>query len=225
MIKKKLPPTVRALKDICSFASTVFAEQLMLRFGFFMSALLTANLGTEAMAAHQVGMNAMHLSFSFGDGLQVAAVTLIGQSLGQGNKMLAKKYGNICQTLGLAISVFLALLYLLFGRWFFGIYFPNDPYIVDLGVVIMKFMMLIVLFQVSQVIFTGSLRGAGDVRFTTVTSMISVAIIRPSVSYLAAYVLGLGITGIWIGILADQGVRLILNAGRFKSGRWMNKEI
>ena len=225
MIKKKLPPTVRALKDICSFASTVFAEQLMLRFGFFMSALLTANLGTEAMAAHQVGMNAMHLSFSFGDGLQVAAVTLIGQSLGQGNKMLAKKYGNICQTLGLAISVFLALLYLLFGRWFFGIYFPNDPNIVDLGVVIMKFMMLIVLFQVSQVIFTGSLRGAGDVRFTTVTSMISVAIIRPSVSYLAAYALGLGITGIWIGILADQGVRLIMNAGRFKSGRWMNKEI
>ena len=225
MIQKKLPPTVRALKDIFSFASTVFAEQLMLRFGFFMSALLTANLGTEALAAHQVGMNALHLSFSFGDGLQVAAVTLIGQSLGQGNKALAKKYGNICQSIGLAISIALSIIYLLFGRWFFSIYFPNEPQIVDLGVSIIKYMILIVLFQVSQVVFTGSLRGAGDVRFTTVTSMISVAIIRPSVSYLAAYVLHLGITGIWIGVLADQGVRLVLSAGRFRSGRWMNKEI
>lgn len=225
MIQKKLPPTVRALKDISSFASTVFAEQLMLRFGFFMSALLTAKLGTEALAAHQVGMNALHLSFSFGDGLQVAAVTLIGQSLGQGNKALAKKYGNICQSIGLAISVGLAILYLMFGRWFFGIYFPNDPQIVDLGVSIIKYMILIVLFQVSQVVFSGSLRGAGDVRFTTVTSMISVAIIRPAVSYVAAYVLQLGITGIWIGVLADQVVRFAMGGLRFRSGRWMNKEI
>ena len=225
MIQKKLPPTVRALKDIASFASTVFAEQLMLRFGFFMSALLTANLGTEALAAHQVGMNALHLSFSFGDGLQVAAVTLIGQSLGQGNKALAKKYGNICQSIGLAISIGLSIIYLLFGRWFFGIYFPNEPHIVDLGVSIIKYMIIIVLFQVSQVVFGGSLRGAGDVRFTTVTSMISVAIIRPAVSYVAAYVLQLGITGIWIGVLADQVVRFAMGGLRFRSGRWMNKEI
>jgi Na+-driven multidrug efflux pump len=170
-------------------------------------------------------MNALHLSFSFGDGLQVAAVTLIGQSLGQGNKALAKKYGNICQSIGSAISIALSIIYLLFGRWFFSIYFPNEPQIVNLGVSIIKYMILIVLFQVSQVVFTGSLRGAGDVRFTTVTSMISVAIIRPAVSYLAAYVLHLGITGIWIGVLADQGVRLVMSAGRFRSGRWMNKEI
>ena len=86
-------------------------------------------------------------------------------------------------------------------------------------------MILIVLFQVSQVVFGGSLRGAGDVRFTTVTSMISVAIIRPAVSYVAAYVLHLGITGIWIGVLADQVVRFVMGGLRFRSGRWMNKEI
>jgi Na+-driven multidrug efflux pump len=96
---------------------------------------------------------------------------------------------------------------------------------VDLGVSIIKYMIIIVLFQVSQVVFGGSLRGAGDVRFTTVTSMISVAIIRPSISYIAAYVLQLGITGIWIGVLADQAVRLVMSGLRFRSGRWMNKEI
>lgn len=225
MIQKKLPPTLTALKDITSFASTVFVEQLMLRFGFFMSALLTANLGTDALAAHQVGMNAMHLSFSFGEGLQVAAVTLIGQSLGQNNSTLAKRYGNICQGIGLFISVVLSVIYLLFGRWFFTLYFPKEPHIVDIGVVLMRFMMLIVLLQVSQVVYMGSLRGAGDVKFTTATSMISVAIIRPSVSYIAAYVLQLGLAGIWVGILMDQTVRLVLTALRFRSGKWVNKKI
>ena len=225
MLEKKLFATRRALKDITSFASNVAVEQLMLRFGFLLSAVLAANLGTQSMAAHQVGMNIMHLSFASGDGLQVAAVTLIGQSLGQELPALAKKYGNICQTIGLAISICLSVIYLVFGRFFFRLYFPNDPAIVELGIIIMKFMVLIVLCQVSQVVFMGSLRGAGDVRFTTVTSMISVAIIRPGISYIAAYTLHLGIVGIWIGILADQVMRLILTGMRFRSGKWMHKKI
>ncbi len=225
MLQKKLPPTKRALKDITSFASNVFAEQIMLRIGFLLTATLAANLGTEALAAHQVGMNAMHLSFAFGDGLQVAAVTLIGQSLGAQKPEIAKKYGNICQIIGLSISVGLSVLYLLFGKLFFGLYFPKDPQIVDIGVMIMRYMIVIVLCQVSQVVFMGSLRGAGDIRFTTVTSMISVAIIRPTVCYVAAYPLGLGIAGIWLGTLTDQFTRFVLTALRFRSGKWMNKKI
>lgn len=225
MLEQKLFATRRALKDIASFASNVCVEQLMFRFGFLISATLAANLGTEALAAHQVGMNVMHLSFAFGDGLQVAAVTLIGQSLGQGDALLAKKYGNICQALGLVISVGLSALYLLLGGFFFELYFPNDPQIVEIGVMIMRFMVVIVLCQVSQVVFMGSLRGAGDVRFTTIASMLSVAIIRPGISYLAAYVLELGIAGIWIGTITDQFTRLVLTGVRFRSGKWMNKKI
>ncbi len=225
MLERRLFASKRALKDIASFASNICVEQLMMRFGFLVSAMLAANLGTQAMAAHQVGMNVMHLSFAFGDGLQVAAVTLIGQSLGQGLPKLAKKYGNICQAIGLMISVGLSALYLIFGRFVFHLYFPNDPDIVEIGIVIMRFMVLVVLCQVSQVVFMGSLRGAGDVRYTTVTSMLSVAIIRPGISYIAAYVLELGITGIWIGVFADQLMRLLLTGVRFRSGKWMNKKI
>ena len=71
----------------------------------------------------------------------------------------------------------------------------------------------------------GSLRGAGDVRYTTITSMLSVAIIRPGISYVAAYVMHLGITGIWIGVLADQFMRLVLTGARFRSDKWMTKKI
>ena len=43
---------------------------------------MVAKLGTDAFAAHQVGMNVKSLSFSFGDGMQVAAVALCGRCLG-----------------------------------------------------------------------------------------------------------------------------------------------
>lgn len=71
----------------------------------------------------------------------------------------------------------------------------------------------------------GSLRGAGDVRYTAFTSAISVAVVRPIISYIAAYAMGLGITGIWIGVFGDQFIRLILTGMRFRSGKWMTKKI
>lgn len=185
---------------------------------------MAANLGTRAFAAHQVGMNIMSLSFSFGDGMQVAAVTLIGQSLGQKNADLAKKYGTICQRIGNMISVVLSVLYLLLGKWFFSMYFTEADTI-QIGVEIMRVMVIIVLMQVAQVIYMGCLRGAGDVRFTTIASTISVTCIRPLASYIFAYLLNFGVIGIWLGIVCDQICRLILTQWRFKSGKWTKIKI
>ncbi len=42
-------------------------------------------------------MNVMNLSFSFGDGMQVAAVALCGRSLGEKRPDLAVMYGTICR--------------------------------------------------------------------------------------------------------------------------------
>ena len=86
-------------------------------------------------------------------------------------------------------------------------------------------MVIIVLMQIAQVIYMGCLRGAGDVKFTTMASTISVTLIRPIVSYLCAYTLQMGVIGIWFGIVGDQVMRLILTNWRFKSGRWTKIEV
>ena len=225
IIVNKLKATLADAKALVRLASSVFLEQILLRIGFMSVAIMAANLGTQEYAAHQVGMNVMSLSFSFGDGMQVAAVTLIGQCLGRKEPDMAKKYGTVCQRIGNLISIVLSLLYLVGGRVFFRAYFPTDDYAVSIGVQIMRVMVLIVLMQVAQVIYMGCLRGAGDVKFTTMASTISVTLIRPTVSYLCAYGLHLGVIGIWFGIVGDQIMRLILTNWRFKSGKWTKIEV
>ena len=113
------------------------------------------------------------------------------------------------------------------GRWFFGLYFDPilEPEAIELGVQIMRVMVIIVLMQVSQVIYMGCLRGAGDVRFTTIASIISVTFIRPISSFIFAYVLSLGVIGIWIGVIGDQLCRLLLTSWRFRSGKWTQIKI
>ena len=224
IVQNKLRATKEAFRQIFHLASSVFIEQILLRIGFMSVSVMAANLGTRAFAAHQVGMNIMGLSFSFGDGMQVAAVTLIGQSLGQKNTELAKKYGTICQRIGNLIYGVLWVLYLLLGEWFYGLYFEEQE-TVDIGIRIMQVMVFIVLMQVAQVIYMGCLRGAGDVKFTTMASTISVTFIRPIASYLFAYVFKLGVIGIWMGVVCDQICRLLLTNWRFRSGKWTEIKI
>ncbi len=224
ILKEKIRPTFAAFGNIVKVGYSVFAEQLLLRVGFMATSLMAAAQGTQAMAAHQVGMNIMGLSFSFGDGLQATAVALIGYSLGAQKPELAKKYGSICRMIGGVISVVLAGLYLLGGAWLYRMFFEEQE-IIDIGVGIMRVIALIVVLQISQVIYMGCLRGAGDTLFTAIASTISVTIMRTAGSFFFCYVMHWGIIGIWMGVVADQVSRLVLASIRFKKGKWMHIKI
>lgn len=212
------------LGSIFRISYSAFLEQVLMRVGFLAVSRMAAMQGTYAFAAHQVAMNVMSLSFSFGDGMQAAAVSLIGQSLGRREIRQAKAYGRISQRIGNIISVFLALIYLICGRTYYQMFFAEEE-IISIGVSIMRIMVFIVLFQIVQVIYMGCLRGAGDVLFTTFASTISVMIVRPVMSYVFCYLCGLGIIGIWYGVMCDQICRVILTTVRFQSGKWTKIKI
>lgn len=219
IMEQQIRPALEPVISIIKLGFSVFIEQILMRVGFMSTAMMAAKMGTNALAAHQVGMNILGLTFSFGDGMQVAAVALIGRSLGEGSPDKAKAYGKTCRMIGLGISCLLAVVYFFGGEWLYHLFFAEQE-IVDIGVMIIRIMIIIVLFQVSQVIYMGCLRGAGDTTYTAIASTISVTIIRTSASYFFGFVMGLGMAGIWMGILADQISRFLFASIRFKQGKW-----
>ena len=154
----------------------------------------------------------------------VAAVALIGRSLGERDPEKAKSYGAICRRIGLGISVALAVIYFFGGETIYRMFFREEN-IITYGVNIIHCICIIVLFQVSQVIYMGCLRGAGDTAYTAVASTISVTLIRTVASYIFGFTLGLGMTGIWMGILADQVSRFLFASIRFRQGKWVTIKI
>lgn len=222
--RQRVRPGIAAMVQIIRVGYSVFAEQLLMRIGFMMTSLMAAKQGTSAMAAHQVGMNVMSLSFSFGDGLQATAVALIGYSLGAQDARRAREYGAICRMLGGCISVVLSVLYFFGGRWLYSLFFTEEE-IIAIGVQIMRVIIFVVLLQIAQVIYMGCLRGAGDTLYTAIASTVSVTVIRTAGSYLFGYVLGWGIVGIWMGVVADQLARFLFASIRFKQGKWTQIKI
>ena len=224
IIKEKITPSVAALKNIVKVGYSVFFEQILMRIGFMMTAIMAAKQGNASMAAHQVGMNIMGLSFAFGDGLQTAAVALIGRSLGEKKPERAKEFGRTCQMIGGIISISLAVIYFFGAKLLMGLFFEETE-IVAIGVTIMRIIIFVVLFQIRQVVYMGCLRGAGDTFYTAVASTISVTLIRTGGSYLCCYIFGWGIAGIWFGVLFDQVSRYIFATVRFKAGKWTDIKI
>ena len=224
IFKNKIRPKLEYLKNIVKVGYGIFFEQLLMRVGFMATAVMAAKQGTNAMAAHQVCMNLCGLSFSFGDGLQAAAVALIGRSLGENNPELAKMYGKKCQNVGGIISVVVSVLYFFGAKLIMRAFFDENE-IVNIGIYLMYIVLVTILFQIRQVIYMGCLRGAGDTLYTAVVSAISVTFIRTVFSYVFCYGFNMGIYGVWFGILSDQVIRFICASIRFKLGKWVTLKI
>lgn len=217
---EKITNIKNKIKDILKVGSNAFIEQIFLRFGFFMYAKVVANLGTAEFAAHQICMNIMTISFGFGDGLQVANTSLVGQSLGAKRTDLAIVQTRFTQLIGFMIAFVLLITIISFNSQILSL-FTNDLRVIELAKIPIIILSITILFQIPQVIIVGCLRGAGDVKFVAWMMLVCVGIIRPILSYILAYPLGFGLIGAWIGLFLDQLMRFTLSLLRFRTRKWL----
>lgn len=217
------------LRTIGGITAGAGVEQVFMRFGFFIYSVIVANLGTAEIATHTICMNILNLSFASGDGLSVAASALIGQNLGKQRPDVATLFAKAGQRIGILMSAGLILILVLLGGPILMLFAdPNDvdyEYVITVGRNILYMIAVISPAQISQVIYNGSLRGAGDTKYVAVTSAISIAVFRPLTAYLFCYPLGFGLYGAWISLIIDQYTRFVFSARRFLSGKWANIKI
>lgn len=207
------------IKPLLKISSSAALEQIFVRVGFFSYTKIVAMLGTVAFATHQICMSIINLSYSFGDGLGISAASLVGQNLGRRRPDMAVVYGKASQRVGVLVSVGLFILFSAGGRLLMRM-FTSDEDIIAIGEKILLIVAFTAPGQISNVVFSGSLRGAGDTKFVAYSSLVSIAIVRPVISYVLMFPLGMGLIGAWIGLFIDQHVRLAFSSYRFKKEKW-----
>ncbi len=211
--------TKSLLNPITKVSGSAFVEQVFLRIGFLAYAGIVARLGTIEYTTHLICMNILTLSFCFGDGLSIAASALVGQNMGAKRPDLSIIYGKTGQRLAFIISTFVFFVFI-FGRNLLVSPFSNEPEVLLLGAHIMILAALGTHMQTSQVVMNGCLRGAGDTNFVAITSLVSVALVRPFLTWFLCFPAGFGLYGAWIALIVDQSVRMVLSYLRFSSAKW-----
>lgn len=213
-------PDGSTLSGVFRIGTSALAEQLFIRIGFLFYAKIVAGLGSTAFATHQICLNISNISFSLGDGFSMAAAALVGQCLGGRRPDLSKLYGSICQRLAFLCSTVLAAVFF-FGRYGLIRLFSQEPEIIASGAAIMIVLTCVTHIQTSQVIFSGCLRGAGDAKYTALISLFSIALFRPTMTWVLCYQAGFGVLGAWLAFLLDQIIRIVFYGLRFHGGKWM----
>lgn len=212
------------VKGIAGISSSSFIEQICMRVGFLVTTMLVASLGTIAFATHQICMNIVNLSFTFGDGLGIGSSALVGQNLGAKRPDLATIYSKTIQRIALTIGAILFVFFII-GRHLLVGLFTDDISIIKMGGQILIIVAMMSPLQTVSVVIGGTLRGAGDTKFVAYSSLISIGIVRPLTTWLFCYPLGFGILGAWFAFMTDQCLRLLINSWRFKTGKWTNIRI
>ena len=165
-----------------------------------------------------------------------ALSVILGVGLGSGNQILVahlvgahdytKANRRVHQTLavgvisGFLLSVAVALL----GEHLLRLYTDN-PEVLRLGRICLWCDVAVQPFKAVNFIVTTSLRAAGDSKFPALVGSGMMWTLGLATSLILAFVVGLGLPGLWLGMAADEFYRSFANIWRWRSGRWKSKAV
>ncbi len=218
-----------SMKTISSVGGNAMLEQVAMRVGFFLYAKMVFSLGTVAFASHQIASQFLNISFTFGDGLAVASTALVGQYMGRERPDLSIIYGKVSQRIALTTSLILMTLVITLRYPLVSLYVssadPNASQVTLLATQVMFLVAAFQPFQMSSVVISGGLRGAGDNRYVAAVMLICVVGIRLISSFVSINVFHLGLVAAWTSSLIDLIIRFSLVYRRFHQGKWMTIKI
>ncbi len=185
---------------------------------------IMGRLGTNQLAATQIGIQLLSFSFMPANGIAKAATTLVGQYIGAARHDLAEKCGWVTLRMNLGYSVVIAIIFILAREKLFLV-FNNDPAVVAAGVSIIPHLALFQIFDATQMNYSGALQGAGDTTFTMIAYALCAWLIYVPLAYIFAYTCGWGIVGGWSGGLIHFAVLNAILTFRFRSGVWKKRAV
>ena len=217
----------RTVGGLLKVGLSSMAESAALRIGFAINSRIIADINADALTSNTIISQVTSLSFCLGDGVATAGATLTGISLGEKRKDKARGYAKVCMRMGYVISAVLIVGLFLTRRSIAHLFTDNEEVISGAA---MAFAVVLAGFvpQNARVILSGCLRGAGDVKYVALCSLISVSLLRPLLTWALCHPLNrafpallLAYAGPWIAFVIDAYVRTWLLSRRVRTGKYL----
>jgi putative MATE family efflux protein len=211
--------TKERLRQLITISYPAGIESFVFQFGMLSFFWIVAMYGTEEVAAYNIGVNILMLSFILGNGFSVAAATLSGQFLGASDPVAAYKSGYQAAGMTMLAMSLSGLLLAFFAEpiaWFF----IEDEEVVKFAVIFVWIFAMAQPFMALEFSLGSTLRGAGDTRSPLVITIIGLLVIRVPIAFLLYY-LEMPVQWIFATLIIDYFVKGILLITRYRSKRWM----
>jgi MATE family multidrug resistance protein len=203
------------IKSILKIGAPVAFQYVFEISSFAGASLLAGKIGAVEQASHNVALTLAAMTYMGASGIASASTIKVGTAYGKGNIIRLNKFANV--------SYHLVILFMIITATTFAICNDYLPYIItqDQKVIAIASQLLIIaglfqLFDGTQVVGLGVLRGIGDVNIPTILTFCAYWIVGIPSGYIMGIELNLGIQGIWYGLTLGLLTSSILLYLRYK---------
>jgi MATE family multidrug resistance protein len=195
-----------------------------LHFGFEVLAFTTftailGSFGAVQMAAHQIAMNTIRVSFLPGVAVAEAASVLVAQALAQRRLDEADRVTRASLALGTGFMSVCGLFFALFGASVAS-GFSDDPEVIAVARRLFFAAAVFQTLDAVNIILRGSLRGAKDVRWVAIVGTTVAWVSIPGCAFVLGRLLGWGALGGWIGFILETTLAASAMWFRWSRGSW-----
>ena len=196
------------------------ASQVVLEVAAFGAAtVMASHLTPIALATHEIVLSCAAYTYMVPLGISAAAAVAVGHAIGAGNPARARRAGTLAIALGVGFMACMAVLLLTLPRPIIGIW-THDPRVLALGAHILAIVAGFQIFDGTQSVSTGALRGLGETRYPMLMNLAGYWILGLPLGAILCFVFGWGLSGLWIGLtVALITIALLLCARWFRDSK------
>jgi len=213
-------PHLHTLKAVVDMGLPIGIRYALDMGSFVVFSAMIAKAGATQLAAHNIVVQIISVSFLPGHAIGESAGVLVGQFVGSKRPWLCRPV--ITSSIKLAIGsmcawglIFMAIPDLLVAP------FGPEPAVLAIAVKILLVAAGFQIFDAIVMAISGGINGAGDTKWVMKASLLGAWLIKVPAGYFAVFILDLGAVGAWLGF----GVELILLSGfylyRLKGDDWL----
>lgn len=204
-----------AIKQLLGIGLPV-ALQYVFEVSAFSGAIVMAGwIGAREQAAHQIAINLASITYMMASGISAAAGIKSGNHFGAGQWRELRSSAIASYHMVLVMMGTTALIFML-GCRLLPLMYISDTAVVDIAANLLIIAAFFQLFDGTQVVGLGILRGLGDVRIPTVITLLAYWVLGLPIGYLLGIYLDFGVQGIWWGLLIGLLTASILLFFRFQ---------
>lgn len=201
----------RGLREILNLGWPIGLQMSFEVWAFHAATLIAGRLGEAELAAHTIVLNVASVSFMVPLGVGMAAATRVGNFLGAGRPRAAQRAAWVALATGASVMAVSAVLFVI-CRHLIPIPYTSDPVVRALAASVFPIAAAFQLFDGTQVVGSGILRGMGSTRPAALFNLIGYYVLALPLAAWMTFRLDLGLLGIWWGLaigLASVALMLV----------------
>lgn len=222
-LREALRPHWATVKKLLNIGFPFASEQLFFNGGKLLTQTFIVGFGTYALTTNAIAGSLTQVLQTGPSALSIAIVTVVGQCMGRQDVADARKFVNSFLAFSAVLSVLFAMILLPLFPWIVRLFNPPEAIVGDIFNLVLILAVAQPLLWSLSFVLPSALRAAGDARFTSVTSMLSMWLLRVVLGYVLGVMLGYGLYGVWWAMVIEWGVRGGLFLWRFRGKKWIHR--